>query len=183
MPEAEQIPLPRDVLFKLLPASFEPWGSSSWYPSKPPTAKSLARIRAELGVDLPELFVAVAHACASYGGWFCSIGDNFEHHGHIIRLNEAFYAEGVPRRYVLLNHGHDGDCDAWDKEGEIVNNEFPIVYFKCWDERKGITHLRPYALNFASYIDRFVKAHAKSCPIKNLRREAKRILANFEQAT
>ena len=73
--------LPKDVLLDLLPAAFEPWGSSGWYPSRPPTAESVERIESALRITLPPLFVEVAAACSSYGGWFNSIGDDYESHG------------------------------------------------------------------------------------------------------
>ncbi len=121
--------LPKSVLLELLPAAFEPWGSSGWYAAKPPTEQSVRRIRDEFGITLPPLLVEVATACPSYGGWFNSIGEDYDSHAHILNLNRALRAEGLPEQYVLLNHGHDGDCDAWDTAGIATAGEFPIVYF------------------------------------------------------
>lgn len=167
--------LPRDILLDLLRASFEPWGSSSWYPSQPPTDASVKRIEAELGVTVPALFIEIARACPSYGGLFGSIGEDCASHNHLLSINQAFREAGLIPRYLLLNHGHDGDCDAWDTVAEReVNGEMPIVY-DC--ERRQLHGLRPSAKTFAEYIDAFVRAHAPRCPEKGLRRRAMRILA------
>ncbi|MHB1562101.1 MAG: SMI1/KNR4 family protein [Isosphaeraceae bacterium] len=171
--------LPKAVLLDLLPAAFEPWGSSGWYPSRPPTPESIARIEAALRLTLPSLFIEIAAACSSYGGWFNSIGDDYESHAHILSLNAGFRAEGLPPRYVLMNHGHDGDCDAWDLEASPVGGELPIVYFNYELDRRLLRGLRFSASSFADYIDAFVRAHAPRCPVDRLRRHAKRVLAQY----
>lgn len=170
--------LPKETLLELLPASFEPWGASSWYPSRPPTDASVNRIATELGVEVPALLVEIARACTSYGGWFGSIGDDFASHNHLLSINRSFREEGLNPRYVLLNHGHDGDCDAWDTEAARgPSGESPIVYFNYDCDRQELRGLRPSAVTFAEYIDAFVRGHAPRCPEKALRRRAKRILA------
>lgn len=89
----------------------------------------------------------------------------------------------MPARYVLLNHGHDGDCDAWDREAQPGSNgELPIVYFDYDTERRQLSGLRVSATSFAEYIDAFVRAHAPQCSMKALRRRAKRILAEEHQS-
>jgi hypothetical protein len=170
--------LPKAALFELLSASFEPWGSSA-YPSRPPTNESVRRINAELGITLPPLFIEMAAACSSYGGWFNSIGDDFDSHLHILKMNSMFREEGLPPRYVLFNHGHDGDCDAWDTEALPSADELPIFYFDYDCERRDFSGLRPMASSFADYLDEFVRTHAPRCPVKSLRRRAKRVLAQF----
>ena len=170
--------LPQDILLDLLPASFAPWGSSSGYPSQPPTDASVQRIATELGVEVPAMFIQIARASPAYGGWFGSIGEDFASHNHLLSINRAFREEGLVPRYVLLNHGHDGDCDAWDMEAErSANGEMPIVYFNYDCDRRQLSGLRPSAKTFAEYIDAFVRAHAPQCPERGLRRRAKRILA------
>lgn len=173
------------MLLELLPATFEPWGSSGAYPSRPPTDLSIQKIEAELGVSLPALLIQVARACPSYGGWFGSIGDDFDSGNHMLSINRDFRADGMPPHYVLLNHGHDGHCDAWDTAARPVNGspqrsnatESPIVYFNHDRERRELSGLRSYVASFADYIDALVRTYAPRCPVKNLRRHAKRILA------
>lgn len=169
--------LPKDVLLELLSASFLPWGASSWYPSQPPTDASIGRIHAELSIRLPALFIEIARACPAYGGWFGSIGEDTFSHNHLLSINRAFREEGLSRRYVLMNHGHDGDCDAWDTEAAAPNRELPIVYFNFPSDGRELRGLRPSAPTFAEYIDAFVRQHAPQCPEKGLRRRAKRILS------
>jgi hypothetical protein len=136
------------------------------------------RIAAELGVRLPALFIEIARACPAYGGWFGSLGDDFDSHNHLVSINRAFREAGLSARYVLMNHGHDGDCDAWDTAAQpSVGGELPIVYFNFDCDRRELRGLRPSAATFAEYIDAFVRAHAPRCPEKRLRRRAKRILA------
>jgi hypothetical protein len=173
------IHLPRDVLFSLLPATFEPWGASGLFASRSPTVASVARTETELGITLPPLFVEVAAACPSYGGWFGSIGDDFESPNHMLSINRVFHDEGMPRRYVLLNHGHDGHCDAWDTESAAVAGERPIVYFEFNDERRELRRIRVSATSFAEYIDALVRSYAPRCPVKSLRRRAKRVLTEL----
>src|SRR6476620_8638355 len=144
--------LSKDVLLDLLPASFEPWGVSAWYPSRPPTGPSIARIESELGVRLPALLLDVARACPAYGGWFGSIGDDFTSDNHILAINRSFRADGLPLRYVLLNHGHDGNCDAWDTVAmPAADGEPPIVSFSYDCERRALEDLRVSAASFAEY--------------------------------
>ena len=170
-----------DVLLDLLPAAFAPWGSASWYPSRPPTDASVRHIEAELGIRIPVLFVEVARACPAYGGWFGSIGDDLASQNHLLSINRGFREEGLSPRYVLLNHGHDGDCDAWDTQGQpSAAGELLIVYFKYDSDRRELRGLRPSADTFAEYIEAFVRANAPRCPEKSLRRRAKRILAAHE---
>jgi hypothetical protein len=129
-----------------------------------------------LGIALPPLFVEVAAACTSYGGWFGSIGEDFESPNHMLSINRVFHDDGLSRRYVLLNHGHDGRCDAWDLESPAAAGEHPIVYFEFVEQRRELRGLRVVANSFADYIDAHVRTYAPRCPIKSLRRRAKRIL-------
>ncbi len=152
------------------------------FAAQPPTRGSVKRIESELGLAIPKLFIEIAQACASYGGWFGSLGEDFESHCHIIAINRAFRELGVPPRYVLLNHGHDGDCDAWDTlASRSTGPELPIVYFRFSNESKELRYLRTVAPTFTQYIDGFVRSAAPRCPVKALRRGAKRILKSFEQ--
>lgn len=172
--------LPHEVLLDLLPASFEPWGSRDVNAASPPTDASLQRIASELGIFIPLLFTEIARVCPAYGGWFGSIGNDFASHNHILSINQTFRGLGLTSRYVLLNHGYDGDCDAWDLEAKrSPNGEMPIVYFDFNSDRRELRSLRPMAATFAEYIDGFVRAHAPRCPVKRLRRRAKRILEAY----
>ncbi len=175
--------LPRDVLLDLLRATFEPWGSWSMFPSRPPTAESVERIESVLRFALPPLFIEVAAACPAYGDWFNSIGDDYENNYHILSMNAALHTGGLPSRYVLLNHGHDGDCDAWDLEALPIGGEPPIIYFHYDDEDekedRAIRRLKHSAFSFADYIDRRVRWRAPRCPMEALRLHAERVLGEY----
>lgn len=179
-PDRVTSPLPRDALFALLPASFEPWGRSTWFASRPPTPASVRRIEAETGLTLPPLFVEIAAACPSYGGWFGSIGEDFESQNHLLVINRQWHEAALPPRYVMLNHGHDGYCDAWDRDAVPPSDAGrAICSFTFEWERPAIQHLRIAADSFETYIDRFVRVQAPRCPEKTLRRKAKRLLAGL----
>jgi SMI1 / KNR4 family (SUKH-1) len=107
-----------------------PWGGS--YPSKPATQESVARIESALKFKVPVDFVEFSRLVHNYGVWFGSIGEDYASHNHLLVLNEAFHqaedsAIALPEHWVLINHGHDGDCDCFDitagKDGE-----YPIYY-------------------------------------------------------
>lgn len=168
--------LPKAVLLDLLPATFEPWGSSGWYSSRPPTPESVDRIESSLGIAIPRLFVEVASFCPSYGGWFNSLGDDYQSHFHLLSNNAALREAGLAARYVLLNHGHDGDCDAWDREGQRQEGELPIMYFNYNEDDRILRGMKLSATCFADYIENLVRVKAPRCPVKSLRRHAKKVL-------
>jgi len=108
-----------------------PW-TCSWYPSKPATEASVTHIESALQVALPRNFVEFSKLVHNYGVWFGSIGDDYDSHNHLLRLNEAFHQPedgdiALPERWVLINHGHDGDCDCFDVSGGS-SPEYPIYY-------------------------------------------------------
>src|ERR1019366_7873320 len=113
---ADVQPLPKAILLELLPAALEPWGSSALFSSRPPAETRIRRVEEAFKLKLPRVLLHVALACPSYGAWFGSMGEDFSSDNHMLEINRVFHNEGVPVRYVLLNHGHDGNCDAWDLE-------------------------------------------------------------------
>jgi len=167
--------LPFDVLIELLRYSFEPWGSSGRYPATPPTPKSIEHIHRETGVVIPELLVRVAEACPSYGGWFGSIGEDYGSGNHLLQHNWHWHNVGLPSRYVIFNHGHDGDCDCWDTSGQFAG-EYPIMYVQMTD-MGSVRFVQPWASSIQEYLDRHAREHGPRCAVKTLRRRAKRLLA------
>ncbi len=169
--------IPFDTLTELFGIATEPWGSSSLFHVAPPTPRSVQRIQRELGVIIPNDFVRIATACPTYGVWLAGIGEDYDHGIHILRLNAVFHAKGdspvLARHFVLLDHGHDGDCDCWDTREKTSSGEHPIVYV-------GLDGVRPCRdarfENFRSYIENFVITNATHNPKPSLRRKAKRII-------
>lgn len=102
------------------------------YHAKPPTCESVAKIQSSLGITLPEIFIEFAKRCPRYGVWFASIGNDYDNHIHILKLNEIYHgttSDSLPAHLIMFNHGHDGDCDCFDISAKVADvNEYPLVY-------------------------------------------------------
>lgn len=99
----------------------------------PPTQKSLDHIHDVLGILIPNTYQQIAAQCPNYGAYLNGIGEDFSHHIHIIELNRIFHDPDqieppLPKHFVMLNHGHDGDCDCWDLREITADGEHPIVH-------------------------------------------------------
>ncbi len=108
-----------------------PW-TGSWYPSKPATQESVGHIENVLKFKIPQDFVEFSRLVHNYGVWFGSIGEDYASHNHLLVLNEAFHQTddssiALPLHWVLINHGHDGDCDCFDITAG-TDGEYPIYY-------------------------------------------------------
>jgi hypothetical protein len=168
--------VPFETLVELVGIATEPW--DDWYRVAPPTPESVDRINRELDITLPCDYVRLAAACPTYGSWLAGIGEDFDHGCHILQLNAAFHAEdeppALPRHFLLLNHGHDGDCDCWDTREKANADEHPIVYI-CL-ESDSQQSIGPRFESFRSYIEDFALRHASHSPNKARRRRAKRLI-------
>lgn len=103
------------------------WGAS------PPTEKSIARIYDRLGVRIPDTYQQIASSCPNYGAYLNGIGEDYGHDVHILMLNQVFHnldkdSPPLPAHFVLISHGHDGDCDCWDVRETTSSGEHPIVH-------------------------------------------------------
>jgi hypothetical protein len=121
-----------DELAAILAEKWTPW-TCSWYPSKPATEESIARIESTLKFTIPRDFVEFSRMVHNYGVWFGSIGDDYASDNHLLRLNEEFHqVDGatiaLPEHWVLINHGHDGDCECFDVSAIGTTSEYPIYY-------------------------------------------------------
>lgn len=161
--------MPFDILVELFSIATE----SSFQKVAPPTLRSVDRIQRELSVAIPADYVRLATACPSYGGLLAGIGEDYDDGIHILRLNAVFRAEGLASHFVLLDHGHDGDCDCWDLRETHSSGEHPIVYV-------GLDGVRPSRdarfESFRSYIENFVVLNAARNPKPARRRRAKRMI-------
>ncbi len=171
-----------EVLIELTAISCEPWGSSSWYRASPPTPTSLRRVFEELHVPILTLFADIATRCPAYGGWFASIGEDYESHIHILGLNRTFRKMGLPPEFVMLNHGHDGDCDCWDTAATGSDEELPIVYVYLPNGGKAEIG-EQLGASFRDYVWQYCQWSAPRSPVRRLRRRAKRILVAEREAT
>jgi hypothetical protein len=170
--------IPIDTLIELVGIATEPWGSHGQFQAVQPSAQSIERIQRELGITIPADYLRIASSCPSYVGWLASIGEDYDHHCHILSLNAAFHSPDAPpalaQHFVLLNHGHDGDCDCWDIRGPTVSGERPIVYVDLESDAPEPSGRR--FETFRAYIEDFVRYSAPRAATASRRRRAKRLL-------
>jgi len=126
------------ALFELI---HQPWEQA--FVVAPPTKESIQYINAELEIQLPPSMIAFANRCSSYGAWFAGLGDDYNNHLHILNINQEFRDSSdptdgfIPNWLVIINHGHDGDCDCLDTRSyNQTTGEYPIVY---WSYETGTT--------------------------------------------
>ena len=143
-------------LEKLAVAKMRSWSAypSVLYPASPPTAASVAKIERDLGMRIPESYINLARVAPNYGVWFGSIGEDYSSRNHILWWNSAFrvgdeeYA-ALPETFVILNHGHDGDCDCLDVSGGS-SPEYPIYYINVESPGEPVLMAR----TFRDYLER-----------------------------
>lgn len=175
--------MPFDILIKLFEMATQPWSPTPWCNAKPPTQVSIETIHRELGIRIPEDFVRLATSCPSYGSWLASLGEDFENGWRITRLNELFHdarrmddgenSQALPKHLVMLNHGHDGDCDCWDTRVVTASGEHPVVYVSL--EGTEMKAAGRQFDSFSAYAENFA-LRASSVPDKSQRRIAKRLI-------
>ncbi len=179
--------IPFDTLVELLTIATEPWGYSGWYHVAPPTKSSVAKIQDALGILIPEDYIRIATACPCYGGWLAGIGDDYEHRCHILTSNHILhnpsdepdnFAHPLPAHMVMLNHGHDGDCDCWDVREATASGEHPIVYL-CL-ESDILEPIGDRFDDFRAYIEKFAVQHAPRAGKTRRRRRAKRLIQQLQ---
>jgi hypothetical protein len=170
--------IPIKTLIELVGIATEPWGSHGQFHAVQPTAHSIEKIQRDLSIIIPADYIQIASACPSYVGWFASIGEDYDHPCHILPLNGAFHNSDDPpalcQHFILLNHGHDGDCDCWDIRATAVDGEHPIVYVDLesdGSEARGICFG-----SFRAYLEHFVRYHAPRAVSRSGRRRAQSLL-------
>ena len=124
-------------LAALLDEKWRPWAGSIIFPSKPATERSVSRIEKALRFKLPKDFIELSRLSLNYGVHLGSIGEDYQSHNHLLRLNEGFHdselqaevpAVALPADWVIINHGHDGACDCFDIADPGRDGEYPIYY-------------------------------------------------------
>ena len=124
------------------------------FPSEPATAASVVYIESRLQIRLPQDFVEFSRLAPDYGVWFGSIGEDYDSHNHLLRLNEEFrrpddWRAALSDRWVMLNHGHDGDCDCWDVSAD-GDPEHSIWYVDVETQAEPVL----IATTFKDYLER-----------------------------
>lgn len=172
--------IPFEALTELFEIATAAYSRAPWCCALAPTPQSLDRIQRELGIRIPDDLVRLATACPSYGSWLASVGEDF-HGSHIIKLNAVFHApaeeEGyakLPGHLIMLNHGHDGDCDCWDTRVVTASGEHPIVYV-CVDASTAEVGDRRFE-NFRAYAEDYALYQAPRVHAQALRRRAEQLI-------
>ena len=173
--------IPLETLIELWEIAFEPWASFPMLQAQPATASSIELIQKTLGITVPSCFVELSRRCPTYGCWLASIGEDCDKTTiGILHLNRVFHdiSEGpaLAANLVLLNHGHDGDCDCWDLSAQQCGNEYPIVYCNV-ESTAPVTKV--VASTFHQYVERLCRSYAPRCPDKRRSHRAKELLAPY----
>jgi hypothetical protein len=171
--------IPFETLLELWEIAFADWSIFPVYRAQPATDSSIALIEKSLGIALPASLVELSRGCPSYGCWLAAIGDDCDHGLGILALNRAFHnpdddGPALPAHLILLNHGHDRDCDCWDTSSGKSGDEYPIVY--CALEQ-GPTATKALAPTFYEYLEQLCRYYAPRSPNKKRRRRARELLA------
>jgi hypothetical protein len=158
-PEPSAITPPATLAFDELVRGFDrvmqPWRALA---CAAPTPASLARIERELGIELPGSLVELARRSACFGAWFASLGDD---EGDIVRLNRIWHREvepheRMPAHLILINHGHDDDCDCFDlSRPRTAAGEYAIRY---WSWGHATWTLSP---DLPSYLEDFIRSRER----------------------
>jgi hypothetical protein len=141
-----------------------------------PTKASVQTVNEALKIALPPSFIRFAEECPLYGIWFAGIGEDYESQMHILELNKVFHApeetaghaqaEALPSYLIMINHGHDGDCDCLDtRHFHESTKEYRIQY---WNAQSDV-HLPPFE-TFQEYIESHVQHWMKNLQGKARRR-------------
>ncbi len=87
-------------------------------PHPKPTEFSIRKINEHFGIQLPGLLIELARGSKSFSSWFSSIGPDYDSYSHIIRINSYYRrrrrTRRIPQNLVVINMGHDSDCDCLD---------------------------------------------------------------------
>ena len=175
--------MPFETLAELFEIATAPYSRAPWVCAAPPTTSSIQRIERDLGIRIPADFIHLAAACPSYGSWLASIGNDFNNGSHITKLNPLFHEssppeeEGyaaLPPHFIMLNHGHDGDCDCWDTRAITPAGEHRIVYV-CVDAPAAEPAERVFE-SFRAYAEDFALYHARRSPNKAQRKRAVQLI-------
>jgi len=111
------------------------------FDSEKPTNSSIEQINDHFGIELPATLVQFAKLSNNFGAWFSSLGEDYRNPFHIIRINRIYrrmrkrkhgdkWRPAKPREYIVINHGHDNDCDCIDTgDWNEKEGEYRIVYW------------------------------------------------------
>jgi hypothetical protein len=158
--------MPIDTLIKLFTLATEPF--TTFHSGEPPTSNSLKKIQRELSIYIPEDYQRIATDCPTYGVWLGGLGEDYEHPFHILQNNKHYHNSDdsltLPQHLIIINLGHDDDCDCWNTQETTIYDEYPIIYTSLGLEPSG----RRFE-SFREYIEDFAISTALSQPKTRLR--------------
>ena len=115
----------------------------------------LQSLRDEIGAHA---IACDATSAESVANLFASIGPDYDAWSHIIRINSYWrrrrHKRRIPKHLVIINLGHDEDCDCLDlSRFDEESGEYRIQY---WCPELNEQNSWPEACaNFAAYIEQF----------------------------
>lgn len=135
-----------------------------------PTKNSMRRINEHFGIQFPASLIEFANRSNSFGTWFAGLGEDYENPWHIIKINSLFrkmrrrkhrdkWRRAKPGELIIINHGHDRDCDCidasdWNEEAK----EYRLVYWY-----PGLEVIEYRYDSFLDYINEYVLNEAARC--------------------
>lgn len=175
--------IPFDALLELFTIATE----SSDHGLASPTPRSVEHIQSELGIRLPQDYLRLARECPSYGSWLAGIGEEYDHRGHILTINQIHHfpeqhcpgelLAPLPKHFIVLNQGYDGYCACWDLREATETGEHRVVYVQVSEYEVRET-TRRYE-SFRAYIEDFAVFAARGSGNRSKRRRAKRLIAEL----
>ena len=124
-----------------------------------PTLESVEKINEHLQIRLPADFIEFCKCSKNYEAWFCSIGNNYSDHNHIIRANSLYkntrrrvgkhsrysaarkhqkgsWVSIKDKEHVVLRVGHDDHCLVMKVNEQVNNEDYIIQYWSPGYERE-----------------------------------------------
>jgi hypothetical protein len=138
------------------------------FDSEKPTKTSIEKINEHFGIELPADFIRFAEISNNFGAWYSSLGEDYLNPFHIIRINRIYrrmrrkkhgdkWRPAKPNEYIVINHGHDDDCDCIDAgDWNEKESEYRIIYW-C----PGIEKIEYRYDSFSHYLNNHVEKSIK----------------------
>lgn len=120
---------------------FDELAGGYWANFERPTTQSIAHINQHFRVKLPAALVEFAYRSEHYSTWFAGLGEDYANPMHIIRITSHYrnmrrrkhgdkWRRAMPGQYIVINHGHDDDCDCIDTaDWNAETGEFRLGYW------------------------------------------------------
>ncbi len=156
-----------------------------YIPIKRPNKKSVKRINNHFGITLPSSIIEFAQSSKKYRSWFCSIGDDFQDHNHIIRATSRYkkmrkrikkrWHYRMPKSFIVIRSGHDDHNLCLDRgDYDTLTGEYRLQYwFPGYENEFGDSYD-----SFKAYIKSLTKYLIKNSS-SDVQKECDRIMRQF----